>query len=147
SRSSVYGGKEEEDIISIIVLRGAGNLLAVEVDQVIGEQEIVIKQIEGPIPKPAGIAGATVLGDGSIMPIGDVLELIEIAQGRMRTDNGGSLWQKNLPAIDNLIPDKAEPMVLIVDDSITVRELLSLSFNKAGYRVEQARDGQEAWEK
>jgi chemosensory pili system protein ChpA (sensor histidine kinase/response regulator) len=37
--------------------------------------------------------------------------------------------------------------VLIIDDSITVRELLSLSFGKAGYRVEQARDGQEAWEK
>ena len=42
---------------------------------------------------------------------------------------------------------KSEPTVLIVDDSITVRELLSMSFNKVGYRVEQARDGQEAWEK
>ena len=40
-----------------------------------------------------------------------------------------------------------DPTVLIVDDSITVRELLSMSFNKMGYRVEQARDGQEAWEK
>ena len=38
-------------------------------------------------------------------------------------------------------------MVLIVDDSITVRELLSLTFKRAGYRVEQARDGQEAWDK
>jgi CheY-like chemotaxis protein len=40
-----------------------------------------------------------------------------------------------------------ESMVLIVDDSITVRELLSLTFKRAGYRVEQARDGQEAWDK
>ncbi|MEM7761213.1 MAG: response regulator, partial [Cyanobacteria bacterium P01_A01_bin.40] len=39
------------------------------------------------------------------------------------------------------------PLVLIIDDSVTVRELLSMSFKKAGYRVEQARDGQEAWEK
>jgi len=38
-------------------------------------------------------------------------------------------------------------MVLIVDDSITVRELLSMTFAKAGYRVEQARDGKEAWDK
>jgi chemosensory pili system protein ChpA (sensor histidine kinase/response regulator) len=38
-------------------------------------------------------------------------------------------------------------MVLIVDDSITVRELLSMTFSKSGYRVEQARDGQEAWDK
>ncbi|MEL4897500.1 hybrid sensor histidine kinase/response regulator [Crocosphaera sp. Alani8] len=146
-RSSVYGGKHEEDTVSLVLLRGAGSLLAIQVDQVIGEQEIVIKQIEGPIPKPAGIAGATVLGDGTIMPIGDVLELIAIAQGRLRTDSGNGLWQNKGKAFDTLTGDNAEPTVLIVDDSITVRELLSLSFSKSGYRVEQARDGQEAWEK
>ncbi|GFE67395.1 hybrid sensor histidine kinase/response regulator [Chroococcus sp. FPU101] len=144
SRSSVYGGKPEDDHIAIVILRGGTNLLAVQVDQVLGEQEIVIKQIEGPIPKPPGIAGATVLGDGSVLPIGDVLELIEIAQGRLRTDSS-SLWRKVNPPTE--IEPKQESTVLIVDDSITVRELLSLSFSKAGYRVEQARDGQEAWEK
>jgi chemosensory pili system protein ChpA (sensor histidine kinase/response regulator) len=145
SRGSVYGGKPEEDIIAIVILRGGGsNLLAVQVDQVLGEEEIVIKQIEGPVPKPPGIAGATVRGDGSIMPIGDAIELIEIAQGRLRVDTGSSLWRKTL--VPNLNETQIEPTVLIVDDSITVRELLSLSFGKAGYRVEQARDGQEAWE-
>ncbi|MEA5511052.1 hybrid sensor histidine kinase/response regulator [Crocosphaera sp. UHCC 0190] len=147
SRGNVYAGKNEDDTISLVILRGAGNLLAIQVDQVIGEQEIVIKQIEGPIPKPSGIAGATVLGDGTIMPIGDVLELIEIAQGRLRTDGNSSLWKKNSSAFDTFTGDRSEPTVLIVDDSITVRELLSLSFSKSGYRVEQARDGQEAWEK
>jgi chemosensory pili system protein ChpA (sensor histidine kinase/response regulator) len=67
SRGSFYTGKQEEDSFSIVILRGGNNLLAVQVDQVIGEQEIVIKQIEGPIPKTAGIAGATVLGDGTVM--------------------------------------------------------------------------------
>ncbi len=147
SRGSVYGGKPEEDTISTVILRGAGNWLAIQVDGVIGEQEIVIKQIEGPVPKPPGIAGATVLGDGSIMPIGDVLELLEIAQGRLRTDGAGSFWKKAPIAPSVPLSERAEPTVLIVDDSITVRELLSLSFSKAGYRVEQARDGQEAWEK
>jgi CheY-like chemotaxis protein len=42
---------------------------------------------------------------------------------------------------------KTDPLVLIIDDSVTVRELLSMTFKKAGYRVEKARDGQEAWEK
>lgn len=145
SRSSVYGGKPEDDLVAVIVVRGsAGNLLALQVDQVVGEEEIVIKQIEGPIPKPPGIAGATVRGDGSIMPIGDVLELIEIAQGRLRIDSSSGLWRKTLtPSVNEA---QMDPTVLIVDDSITVRELLSLSFKKAGYRVEQARDGQEAWE-
>jgi chemotaxis protein histidine kinase CheA len=63
-----------------------------QVDQVIGEAGIVIKQIEGPVPKPTGIAGATVLGDGRVMPIADVLELIDLAAGRVRREQTTSLW-------------------------------------------------------
>ena len=150
SRNTVYGGKREDDMISIVVLRSAGNFLAIQVDQVLGEQEIVIKQLEGPPPKPVGIAGATVLGDGRIMAIADVLELIDLANGRIRKDGGVTLWPREEPQIElpgEIIEAKCEPMVLIVDDSITVRELLSMTFSKSGYRVEQARDGQEAWDK
>jgi chemosensory pili system protein ChpA (sensor histidine kinase/response regulator) len=149
-RGSVYGGNQEEDIISVVVLRGAGNFLALQVDQVLGEQEIVIKQLEGPVPKPTGVAGATVQGDGRIMPIADVLELIDLSMGRIRRDAGSSLWEKpeeEQPPAGETTDLRSEPTVLIVDDSITVRELLSMTFNKVGYRVEQARDGQEAWEK
>jgi chemotaxis protein histidine kinase CheA/CheY-like chemotaxis protein len=148
-RGSVYGGNQEEDIVSVVVLRSnAGNFLALQVDQVLGEQEIVIKQLEGPVPKPTGVAGATVLGDGRIMPIADVLELIDLSLGRIRREAGSSLWDKSDDqAPVETHPSKTEPTVLIVDDSITVRELLSMTFNKVGYRVEQARDGQEAWEK
>ena len=146
-RGSVYGGNQEEDIASIVVLRSAGNFLALQVDQVLGEQEIVIKQLEGPVPKPIGIAGATVLGDGRIMPIADVLELIDLSQGRIRRESGSSVWEKGSAPPVEVQEAKSEPTVLIVDDSITVRELLSMTFNKVGYRVEQARDGQEAWEK
>ncbi len=82
------------------------------------------------------------------MPIADVLELIDLAMGRIRKDVGGSLWEQGSTTIVQEPPTtKSEPTVLIVDDSITVRELLSMTFNKVGYRVEQARDGQEAWEK
>ena len=147
SRGNVYGGNQEDDITSIVVLRSAGNFLALQVDQVLGEQEIVIKQLEGPIPKPIGVAGATVLGDGRIMPIADVLELIDLSMGRIRKDAGGSLWDQGAATAMEPQVVKTEPTVLIVDDSITVRELLSMTFNKVGYRVEQARDGQEAWEK
>jgi len=148
SRGNVYGGNQEDDMVSIVVLRSAGNFLALQVDQVMGEQEIVIKQLEGPVPKPVGVAGATVLGDGRIMPIADVLELIDLSMGRIRRDTGGSLWEQDgVTTVAEAPTAKTEPMVLIVDDSITVRELLSMTFNKVGYRVEQARDGQEAWEK
>nr|WP_041619727.1 response regulator [Stanieria cyanosphaera] len=149
SRTNIYGGSQtDEDTVSVIVLHSGDHLLAVQVDQVLGEQEIVIKQIEGPVPKPAGIAGATVLGDGTIIPIGDVLELIEIAQGKRTTEIGLNLWQTQTEKFQiPTEPVRSEPLVLVVDDSITVRELLTLSFNKLGYRVEQARDGQEGWDK
>ncbi len=146
-RGSVYGFNTDDDMISVIVLRSAGNFLAVQVDQVSTEQEIVIKQLEGPVPKPIGIAGATVLGDGRIVAIADVLELIDLATGRLRKEAGGTLWDETEKATKEAETEKTEPTVLIVDDSITVRSLLSITFEKAGYRVEEARDGKEAWEK
>ncbi|WP_375470656.1 response regulator [uncultured Nostoc sp.] len=146
SRGNVYGGTRDDDMVSVVVVRSANTLIALQIDLVLSEQEIVIKQFEGPAPKPIGVAGATVLGDGRIMPIADVLEIIDIFQGRISTQIGGSSWQQKTTPPDTS-PTKIDPTVLIVDDSITVRELLSLTFNKAGYRVEQARDGQEAWDK
>jgi CheY-like chemotaxis protein len=140
-RGNIYG-KQDDDAISVIILRSEGNYLALQVDQFLGENEIVIKQLEGPIPKPAGIAGATILGDGKVMAIANVLELFDIAAGRLRPSITSVPMQ---PVEDEQLAN--EPTVLIVDDSITVRELLSLTFSKIGYRVEQARDGQDAWEK
>ncbi|BAZ66365.1 MAG: response regulator [Pelatocladus maniniholoensis HA4357-MV3] len=148
SRGNVYGGNRDDDMISVVVVRSANTLVALQVDQVLSEQEIVIKQFEGPAPKPVGVAGATVLGDGRIMPIADVLEIIDIFQGRAsKQSTVGILSQKSTQNQPDTSVTKIDPTVLIVDDSITVRELLSLTFNKAGYRVEQARDGQEAWDK
>jgi len=141
--SRTYGGSLTTNTGAVIVLEGrVGEFLAVRVDQVLTEQETVIKQLEGPLPKPPGIAGVTVLGDGRVLLIADALELMDLAAGRLE------LPTETLPApAGSPAPIPTEPLVLIVDDSITVRELLSLSFGKFGYRVEQARDGQEAWEK
>ncbi len=147
TRANFYGGSGEvDDLISVVVLRSAGTFLAVQVDQVSTEQEIVIKQLEGPIPKPIGIAGATVLGDGRIVAIADVLELIDLATGRLLNETI-SLGSGDDKIIEADMSEPEEPTVLIVDDSITVRSLLSITFEKSGYRVEQARDGKEAWEK
>lgn len=145
--NTFYGAKRDENVLPVVILRGADSHIAVGVDQVIGEQEIVIKQLQGPVPKPPGIAGATVRGDGTIMAIADVLELIELSQGRLRRE-GPASWQdatKRMESPDSIV--RTESVVLIVDDSITVRELLSMTFSKAGYRVEPARDGQDAWDK
>ena len=150
SSSQALVMKRNNDITSVLVVRSGNTMLGLQIDQILDEQEIVIKQIEGPVSKPIGIAGATVLGDGMIMPIADVGEIIDLSQGRT-----SKFWQSPVsPTVNISKPDskarsgnQQETTVLIVDDSITVRELLSLTFHKAGYRVEKARDGQEAWDK
>jgi chemotaxis protein histidine kinase CheA/ActR/RegA family two-component response regulator len=143
-RNNFYSTQEDDtDLVSILILRSDGNLLAVQVDKITGEQEIAIKPLQGPASKPVGIAGATVMGDGRIIPIADVMELIDLAKGKI-TRHISTKWAMDMPAPTT---QRQESMVLIVDDSITVRELLSLTFKRAGYRVEQARDGQEAWDK
>lgn len=146
SRDSMYAAARSDGLRSVIVVRSGNTIVGLEIDQVLSEQEVVIKQFENPVPKPSGVAGATVLGDGMIMPIADVLEIVDIFQGKMSKYVGPS-WQRTNLLLNKAIANKVETTVLIVDDSITVRELLSLTFNKAGYRVEQARDGQEAWDK
>jgi chemotaxis protein histidine kinase CheA/ActR/RegA family two-component response regulator len=144
SRSEVYTVTQDEGIIPIVVLQSAGQYLALQVDSFVEEQEIVIKQLRGPVPKPPGISGVTVLGNGRVLPIADVLELVDMAQGRRR--DLSRLWAERR-AEEPRAEETHQTTVLIVDDSITVRELLSMSFQKVGYRVEQARDGQDAWEK
>jgi chemotaxis protein histidine kinase CheA/ActR/RegA family two-component response regulator len=144
SRSEVYTVTQDEGIIPIVVLQSAGQYLALQVDSFVEEQEIVIKELRGPVPKPPGISGVTVLGNGRVLPIADVLELVDMAQGRRR--DLSRLWAERR-AEEPRAEETHQTTVLIVDDSITVRELLSMSFQKVGYRVEQARDGQDAWEK
>ena len=144
ARNNFYTTNEDDsDLVSILILRSDGNLIAVQVDKITGDQEIAIKPLQGPASKPLGIAGATVMGDGRIIPIADVMELIALAKGTL-SRKVSTEWtsQMTVPTVE-----VRESMVLIVDDSITVRELLSLTFKRAGYRVEQARDGQEAWDK
>jgi chemosensory pili system protein ChpA (sensor histidine kinase/response regulator) len=139
-RSAVYA--QENDEICVVVVRDSeNNYLGLKVDQFLGEYEIVVKQLEGPVPKPPGIAGATVLGDGRVISIVNVLELFDIHMGRITA-----------PDFEMAPPDdtgevESQPIVLIVDDSIVVREMLSATFTKVGYFVEVARDGQDALEK
>ncbi|WP_404787913.1 response regulator [Altericista sp. CCNU0014] len=142
-RSGRYSNPDSAGKVAVVILRSGDDFIGLQVDEVMGEQEIVIKQLSGPVPKPLGISGVTVQGDGRVMAIADVLELVDLSLDRVERNH--QFWQGM--ADTSVIEVETDPMVLIVDDSITVRELLSMTFSKAGYRVEQARDGLEAWEK
>jgi two-component system, chemotaxis family, sensor kinase CheA len=104
------------------------------VDEVLGEQELVMHRLPAPLQQVSGIAGATILADGKVVPVLDVVDLLQVASGARQPLQ--------------LAPASAEPArrttVLVVDDSITTRTLEKNILEAAGYRVRLATDGIEA---
>ena len=121
----------------VAVLRQLDQYLAIELDAVIGHREVVVKNLGPQLAKVPGIAGATVLGDGSITLIINPLPLPEFVAA-----HAGSHANRN-PA--EVIPHQAL-RILVVDDSLTVRRASQRLLERHGYAVALARDGLDALE-
>jgi chemosensory pili system protein ChpA (sensor histidine kinase/response regulator) len=120
---------------SVLLLRSGLQRIALHVDEYLKNQEIVIKHIGPQLARLAGIAGATVLGDGSIIMI---LNPVLLSQR--------SGLEMSVPAPVTVEPVKA-PAVMVVDDSLTVRNITGALLEREGYRVTTAKDGVDALEK
>ncbi len=107
------------------------------------EQESTIRPIDSPIPLPPGFISSVVFGDGTVIPLIDPILLIEACLQETHAEKFAS--EQASPADKFMQPETKN--ILVVDDSINVRRYLSLTLEKAGYRVEQAKDGQEAVDK
>ncbi|MCT7951779.1 hybrid sensor histidine kinase/response regulator [Ancylothrix sp. C2] len=140
----------EQDYIPVVVLASSEGILAVAVERLVGQQEIVIKPLPAPLSKPHGVVGCTILGDGRVVMILDVDDLIGQFQRQNSVVFSGlnNKAQKSFPPSHPLevseVPVTSPTQILVVDDSYTIRQLLALTLNRSGYRVIQAKDGQEA---
>jgi chemosensory pili system protein ChpA (sensor histidine kinase/response regulator) len=140
---------------SVLIAKGDNQLVAVQVDRCWGEQEVAIRQVEGNIPLPHGFSNCTILGDGRVVPLVNTNELPSWIANNQRILRSNQLPLARLqtafliPQNDKppVTPIKQKGAILIVDDSINVRRFLALTLTKGGYQVEQAKDGQDAWEK
>ena len=120
---------------SILLLRSGIQRAAVHVDELIRNQEVVVKSINPQLARVAGIAGATVLGDGKIVLIINPVQLAQRARVAAR------------PAISQPVMSKpAARIVMVVDDSLTVRKITSRLLEREGYQVFTAKDGVDALE-
>ncbi|MGB8241549.1 MAG: Hpt domain-containing protein [Azonexus sp.] len=124
----------------ILLLRSGSQRVAIQVDELRGNQEVVVKNIGAQLSRVVGIAGATVLGDGEVVLI---LNPVALAS------------RVPVVSIENVIPTSvtpaetavaALPTVMVVDDSLTVRKITSRLLTREGYQVVLAKDGVDALE-
>jgi chemosensory pili system protein ChpA (sensor histidine kinase/response regulator) len=121
----------ELQAIPVILVRAGEHSTALIADEMIGSREVVVKSVGPLVSGIPGIAGATILGDGSIVMILDVATLVRRAQ-----------TVAPVAAAPKRSDDR--PLILVVDDSITVRRVTQRLLERNNMRVMTAKDGIDA---
>ena len=124
----------------VVVLTSGQRQVAFAVDELTGEQEVVIKGLGKQLSRVGGVAGATVMGDGSVVLILNAADLTKLALRESAAHR--AVFAPQGEAGGPAAP--ARRRILIVDDSITTRTLEKNILEAAGYTVCLAIDGQEA---
>jgi chemosensory pili system protein ChpA (sensor histidine kinase/response regulator) len=142
--------------LSVVIFRSAGQRVALHVDEVLGHQEVVVKNLGAQLARLPGLAAMTVLTSGAVVLIYNPVVLATVygedaralaakdAQREAAADAAGQ--SKQTSATDTLAHQKT-PLVLVVDDSITVRRVTQRLLMREGYRVALAVDGLQALER
>jgi chemotaxis family two-component system sensor histidine kinase/response regulator PixL len=143
----------------VIVLRNGQQSFALMVDQILTEQELLIKPFGSAITSPGYMYGCTILGDGSPIPVIDAAMLVSLHLQSLNSDLATDSVSTKMvltrkPALTTRgtssgttdVKSIQLPTILVVDDAVTLRRTLALFLEREGFRVLQAQDGQEAIE-
>ncbi|SDZ03986.1 Chemotaxis protein histidine kinase CheA, partial [Lysobacter sp. yr284] len=125
----------------LLLIRSGDLRAAVSVDQVVGNREIVVKPVGPQVASVPGIFGATIMGDGRVVVILDVAPLV-----RRRTAQLLDFAQSAPPPA---VPVEARkvPLVMVVDDSVTMRKVTGRVLERHNFEVVAAKDGIDALER
>ncbi|MBC7797577.1 MAG: response regulator [Pyrinomonadaceae bacterium] len=142
--------ERDETRITTLLVNTGENTVALTIDEIVEAREIVIKPLTKTIKNLRGVIGATVLGDGSVVPILDLPGLLERVQ-KVQSVKGSSEAKNatNIRNTTNSINAKNAINainIMIVDDSPSVRRVMTNFATKAGLKVVAAKDGLEAVE-
>jgi chemosensory pili system protein ChpA (sensor histidine kinase/response regulator) len=118
---------------SVLLLRSGEARMALHIEELLGNHEAVVKNIGPQLARMPGIAGATVRGNGQVVLI---LNPLQISQSLFN-----SATEKSAAAEVRRLP-----LVMVVDDSLTVRKITTRMLTRAGYEVITAKDGVDALE-
>jgi chemosensory pili system protein ChpA (sensor histidine kinase/response regulator) len=123
----------------LLLARSGDHRVALQVDNLIGRQEIVIKSVGPQLSSINSISGATILPDGEVALILDLSTLIRTSHTLQKADDTGQIREAPAAAVV-----EKQPTVLIVDDSITVRKVTQRLMNRNNYEPVTAKDGMDA---
>ena len=119
-----------------LVVEAGGKRGALVIDALVGQREIVIKSLGSHLRYVKGISGATILGDGSVVPILNIEEFLWSQETAI----------ESVASDDGLVIDR--PLeIMVVDDSVSIRHVISRLMEDQGWKVQTAKDGMEALEK
>ena len=141
---------DEEVQVPLLMTRTGDQRAAIRIDGVVGSREIVVKSVGPQLSSIPGIFGATIMGDGSVVIILDLAPLVRrLAALRARIAEGGveEVPAFMAPAAPAPVEERGKPLVMVVDDSITMRKVTSRVLERADYEVATAKDGLDAVEK
>ncbi|AMC36212.1 Hpt domain-containing protein [Janthinobacterium sp. B9-8] len=124
---------EQKRYNTILLLRSGTGRMALHVDELLRNQEVVVKTIGPQLARIPGVTGATVLGNGDVVMIMNPLLLL--AHGETRSITAESAAPETL---------KTTPLVMVVDDSLTVRKITGRLLAREGFQVLTAKDGVDA---
>lgn len=137
--------------LPVLLIRSTEHQVAILVDGLVGSREVVVKSVGPQLATVAGISGATILGDGSVVIILDVHSLIRAAhlQRQHKLLERRARVEAELPEIvpeapAPVVEEKRVPLVMVTDDSVTVRKVTTRLLERNGYEVMTAKDGVDA---
>jgi two-component system chemotaxis sensor kinase CheA len=129
-------------LLPVLIASDGQRRIALRVDAVLGEQEVLLKRLGQPLSRVRNIAGATVLGSGKVVPVLNATDLLKSAvrlNGQAAGHGAAGDASGDRPAV------QAAKSLLVVEDSVTARMLIRGILEAAGYRVKTAVDGVDAW--
>src|SRR5713226_8054750 len=133
-----FPGPARSKKVPVLLVKSGARQIAVQVDGLGGTREVVIKSVGPQLSEIKGLAGATILGDGRVVLIFDI----------------GGLWtgDDTMPVVRaqktaaSMESERSRPLIMVVDDSLTVRKITSRHLQKQGMDVMVAKDGLDAVE-
>jgi two-component system, chemotaxis family, sensor kinase CheA len=123
-----------------VVLASGERRIVYVVDELIGTQTLVLKSLPPPLVRLRNISGAAVLGTGEVVGVLNAADLV-------RRDDPAGTWSTAFGGrVSNGEGGPDAPLILVVDDSSVTRTMVKGILELAGYRVQVAADGMQAWE-